>query len=131
MYRIIYRMCNFQQFCFWSTIWRINVVSIVVCEIKFFLISSFSFLSVQKNWDEHEFLFPELKSKIVNIGAGWPNFEDHGFCYLVEIFKEKNLLITSVAEPKLSIISALAPAPAIYCHLKLYYNSSTIRIMSQ
>ena len=52
------------------------------------------------------------------------------------VLRSRNYLFSAPASgsfsaPPLSIISAPAPAPAIYCHLKLYYNSSTIRNKSQ
>ena len=47
------------------------------------------------------------------------------------MLQSQNYLFLAPAPP-LSLISALAPDPAMYCHLKLYYNSSsTIRNMSQ
>ena len=52
----------------------------------------------------------------------------------ISVLRSQNYLFSApTPAPHLSIISAPAPAPtpAIYCHLKLYYNSSTIRNMSQ
>ena len=50
----------------------------------------------------------------------------------IPVLRSRNYLFSAPAPP-LSIISAPAPAPAIYCNLKLYYNtnSSTKRNMSQ
>ena len=45
---------------------------------------------------------------------------------VITVLRSRNYLFpTPATAPSLSIISA--PAPAIYCYLKLYYNSSTTR----
>ena len=53
---------------------------------------------------------------------------------LESVLRSRNYLFLAPA-PHFPFTSAPAPAPApasaIYCHLKLYYNSSTIRNMSQ
>ena len=54
------------------------------------------------------------------------------FAMFKGVLRSRNYLFSA---PPLSIFAALALAtgtdPAIFCHFKLYYNNSTIRIMSQ
>ena len=42
----------------------------------------------------------------------------------IPVLRSRNYLFSAPAPP-LSIISAPAPAPAIYCNLKLYYNANS------
>ena len=47
------------------------------------------------------------------------------FMILNAVLLSRNNLFSAPAPP-LSLISATAPAPAIYCHLNLFYNSSIL-----
>ena len=67
----------------------------------------------------------------LNVGADkqWLSISYYNVVtHLPSLLRSRNYLFsapTPAPAPPLSLISA--PAPAIYCHLKLFYNSSTVR----
>ena len=84
----------------------------------------------------HKFYFPQSTCQYSSHLGDQKTNKNNNWFEILSVLRSPNYLFSApTPAPLLSIISAPAltpaPAPAIYCHLKLYYNSSTIRNMSQ